>query len=273
MTSEIQAPRNRNSSNVRAPARQLAPIADILGVPVSRITIPRAIALIRGAIDNEQSQYICVRDVHGVMHALRDPEMMEIQREAGLVTPDGMPLVWVARARGYDDIDRVCGADLMEALCEATRHTGIGHFFYGGREGVAEALIAALTQRFPGMTVAGHYCPPFRPLTPEEDAMITAQIRESGAKIVWVGISTPKQELWMRDHVTKLPGVTLLGVGAAFDFHAGMINRAPVWMRARGLEWAHRLASEPRRLWRRYLIMAPQFVIRVARESWKLRRR
>lgn len=250
-----------------AVAVQVAPVADILGVPVSRITMTDAVMAIRCAIDAEQAQYVCVRDVHGIMRSLEDPALMDIQRRAGLVTPDGMPLVWVARARGFDDIARVSGADLMEALCDATQDTGIGHFFYGGREGVAEQLIARLQRRYPGITVVGHYCPPFRPLTPEEDQAVTARIRESGARIVWVGISTPKQEYWMRDHVGRLPGATLLGVGAAFDFHAGTVKRAPRWMREHGLEWLHRLASEPRRLWRRYLVMAPRFVFHVARET------
>lgn len=197
---------------------------------------------------------------------------MDIQRRAGLVTPDGMPLVWIARARGYRDIGRVSGADLMDAVCAATQHTGIKHFFYGGREGVAERLIDRMTARYPGMAVAGHYCPPFRTLDPDEDDAITTRIRDSGAQIVWVGISTPKQEFWMNDHVERLPGATLLGVGAAFDFHAGIVKRAPRWMRDYGLEWAHRLASEPRRLWRRYLVMAPQFVLQVAREEAMRRR-
>lgn len=255
-----------------AVAVQVAPVADILGVPVSRITMAGAVAAIRCAIDEGQAQYVCVRDVHGIMRAVEDPAMMDIQRGAGLVTPDGMPLVWVAKARGYNDIARVSGADLMEALCKATEGTGVGHFFYGGREGVAEQLIARLRERFPGITVAGHHCPPFRPPTEAENEAVTALIRESGAKIVWVGVSTPKQEFWMRDHVERLPGVTLLGVGAAFDFHAGTIKRAPRWMRERGLEWLHRLASEPRRLWRRYLVMAPLFVFHVARESMERRR-
>jgi N-acetylglucosaminyldiphosphoundecaprenol N-acetyl-beta-D-mannosaminyltransferase len=231
------------------------PTVDILGVPVSRTTIPAAVAAIFSAIRSGKSQYVCVRDVHGIMHAVEHPEMMEIQRRAAIVTPDGMPLVIVARRRGYNDIERVCGADLMEAVCAASQAPGFKHFFYGGKEGVAELLIERLRARYPGLQVAGHYCPPFRSLTTAEDKAATAMIRASGADIVWVGISTPKQEYWMRDHVSQLPGVTLLGVGAAFDFHAGIIKRAPVIMRRLSLEWLHRLGSEPRRLWRRYLIM------------------
>lgn len=243
------------------------PTVDILGVPVSRTTIPKAVDAIFSAIRSGQSQYVCVRDVHGIMHAVEHPDMMDIQRRAAIVTPDGMPLVIVARSRGHRDIERVCGADLMEAVCSASQDTGFRHFFYGGKDGVAELLIEKLTARYPRMQVAGYYCPPFRLLTPDEDAAATAMIRQSDAHIVWVGISTPKQEYWMRDHVGQLPGATLLGVGAAFDFHAGIVKRAPVFMRRLSLEWLHRLSSEPRRLWRRYLIMAPKFVWHVLREK------
>ncbi len=229
--------------------------------------MPQAVGTVFNAIRSCKSQYVCVRDVHGIMHAIDHPDMMDIQRRAAMVTPDGMPLVIVARSRGFRDIERVCGADLMDAVCDASQDEGFKHFFYGGKEGVAELLIERLKARYPRLQVAGSYCPPFRPLTPEEDDTATRMIRESGAQIVWVGISTPKQEYWMRDHVAHLPGATLLGVGAAFDFHAGMVKRAPVVMRRLSLEWLHRLASEPRRLWRRYLIMAPKFVWHVMREK------
>lgn len=245
----------------------VVPSVDILGVPISRVDMPRAVGVVLDAVRDGRAQYVCVRDVHGLMHSVDDPAMMDIQHKAAMVTPDGMPLVIVARMRGYKDIGRVSGADLMDAVCEASQATGARHFFYGGKEGVAEMLIANLTRRYPRLQVAGHYCPPFRALTPEEDDAAVEMMRSSGAQIVWVGISTPKQEFWMRDHVARLPGATLLGVGAAFDFHAGAVKRAPVWMQRNSLEWAHRLASEPRRLWRRYLVMAPKFVWRVAREG------
>ena len=252
-------------------ARQTAATVDILGVPVSRITLASAVAHILDTIRRGFAQYICVRDVHGLMRAVDDPRMMDIQRDAGLVTPDGMPLVWAAKARGYDDIARVCGADLMEALFEATRGEDMPHYFFGGREGVAERLADAMQERFPGVKIAGWHCPPFRPLTDTENAEVIAEIRASGARIVWMGISTPKQEYWMSENVAKLPGVTLIGVGAAFDFHTGEVRRAPRWMQKRGLEWAHRLGSEPRRLWRRYLILAPRFVVAVARDWGRMR--
>ena len=244
-----------------------APTVDILGVPVSRIEMRDAVSIVLKAVADRRAQYVCVRDVHGLMRSVEDPAMMDIQHKAALVTPDGMPLVWVGRMRGHRDISRVSGADLMDALCDASQGTEISHFFYGGREGVAELLIAKLKARYPQLEVAGHYCPPFRALTVAEDASVIDMIRASGAGIVWVGISTPKQEFWMRDHVSLLPGATLLGVGAAFDFHAGIVRRAPLWMQRNGLEWLHRLWSEPRRLWRRYLVLAPKFVLQVAQQS------
>ena len=249
----------------------VVPTENILGVPVSLIDMPQAVRVVLDGVSANHAQYVCVRDVHGLMRSVEDPTMMDIQRKAAMVTPDGMPLVITARMRGHPEISRVSGADLMEAVCEASQETGARHFFYGGKEGVAEKLIANLVHRYPRMTVAGHYCPPFRMLTPEEDDAVVDMLRASGAQIVWVGISTPKQEFWMRDHVSRLPGATLLGVGAAFDFHAGVVTRAPQWMQRFALEWLHRLASEPRRLWRRYLIMAPQFLWRVTLENRRLR--
>ncbi len=214
-----------------------------------------------------QAHYICVRDVHGVMRAQEDPALLEIHDRAGMVTPDGMPLVWLSKRRGYTSIDRVCGADLVDALCAAGIEGGIGHYFYGGKPGVAERMAAALQAKHHGLRVAGTGTPPFRPLSADEDTAATAQIAAAAPDVVWVGLSTPKQEHWMRDHVGRIPGATLIGVGAAFDFYAGDVKRAPKWMHKSGLEWLHRLASEPRRLWRRYLVLAPQFVWQVAREG------
>lgn len=215
-----------------------------------------------------QSQYICVRDVHGIMRAQEEGELVEIHDRAGLVTPDGMPLVWLARWRGHDHVSRVCGADLVAELCAASVSRGIGHYFYGGKPDVAERMAAALVARFPGLNVVGTNTPPFGAMSNEEDAAHTAEIAASGAGVVWVGLSTPKQEYWMRDHVGRIPGATLIGVGAAFDFYAGDVKRAPGWMHRSGLEWLHRLASEPRRLWRRYLVLAPKFVLMVGRRGF-----
>jgi len=236
------------------------PASRVLNIPVSTVNMQTAVETILGWIAKRCSHFICVRDVHGVMRAQDDPELAEIHERAGLVTPDGMPLVWILRSRGYRDTSRVCGADLVAALCEASLKTGARHYFFGGKPGVAERMATELTRQFPGLKIAGLSTPPFRSLAPDEDAVITDRIASASPDIVWVGLSTPKQEYWMRDHVGLIPGATLIGVGAAFDFYAGDVKRAPHWMRGSGLEWLHRLMSEPRRLWRRYLIFAPKFV-------------
>jgi N-acetylglucosaminyldiphosphoundecaprenol N-acetyl-beta-D-mannosaminyltransferase len=220
-----------------------------------------AVRTILGWIAEGNSQYICVRDVHGIMRAQEDPVLMEIHRKAGLITPDGMPLVWIMKARGYKDAGRVCGADLVAALCRASQPVGTRHYFYGGKPGVAERMAAELNQRFPDLQIVGTDTPPFHALTQEEDRAATDTIAAVSPDVVWVGLSTPKQEYWMREHVGRIPGATLIGIGAAFDFYAGDVKRAPNWMHNSGLEWLHRLVSEPRRLWRRYLVLAPKFVV------------
>ena len=239
----------------------------ILDVPVSIINMSVALDTIVEWIRARRAHYICVRDVHGIMRAQDDAELKRIHYEAGLVTPDGMPLVWISRWRGHRTVSRVCGADLVSALCERSVQTGARHYFYGGKPGVAERMAAALTKRFPGLQVAGMGTPPFRALSSAEDEAAVAEISKTNPDIVWVGLSTPKQEYWMRDHVGRIPGATLIGVGAAFDFYAGDVKRAPRWMHLLGLEWLHRLLSEPRRLWRRYLLLAPRFVMLVLRDS------
>ena len=246
---------------------------NILGVNVSAIDMPLALDTIDAWIAARARQCVCVRDVHGVMACQTDAELRRIHHEAGLVTPDGMPLVWVSRLRGYGHVRRVSGSDLMFELCRRSVAKGYRHFLYGGAPGVAERLASNLRQRFAGLTIVGSYSPPFRPLTPEEDDEVVRMINASKANVVWVGLSTPKQERWMAAHVGRLDAPVLLGVGAAFDFHAGVKKRAPAWMQRSGLEWFFRLVTEPLRLWRRYLVMAPKFVFLVAVETLALRLR
>ncbi len=212
-------------------------------------------------------EFVCLRDVHGVMACQDDPELLEIHQCAGMVAPDGVPLVWLGRLMGHGAIRRVCGPDLLPALCRHSVARGYRHFFYGGAPGVAERLAERLQSRFPGLEVAGTHTPPFRPLSEAEDAAVVDKIDESGADIVWIGLSTPKQERWMAAHLDRLEAPVMLGVGAAFDFHAGAIRRAPAWMQRSGLEWSFRLLSEPRRLWRRYLVLAPRFVALVVLQA------
>ncbi len=233
---------------------------DILGLRVSAIDVEQALATIDGWIERRAPHYVCVSNVHSVMESWDDPSLRRIHNEAGLVTPDGMPLVWISRRRGFDHVRRVYGPDLMLALCAHSVPRGYRHFFYGSAEGVPERLAERLRARFPGLHVAGAYAPPFRPLTPEEDARVVAQINRARPDVVWVGLGMPRQERWMHAHVGRLEAPVLIGVGAAFDFHAGLKRQAPRWMQRAGLEWLFRLLTEPRRLWRRYLSHNPRFV-------------
>jgi N-acetylglucosaminyldiphosphoundecaprenol N-acetyl-beta-D-mannosaminyltransferase len=215
--------------------------------------------LIEGWIARREPRYVCVSGMHGVMESQRDDRLRRIHNSADLVTPDGMSLVWLCKLKGVRVVERVYGPDLMLALCGRSSSPGYRHFFYGASSKVLEGLSARLCARYPGLKVAGTYSPPFRSLTPQEDADVVQRITQAQPDIVWVGLSTPKQEQWMADHVGRLGAAVLIGVGAAFDFHAGVKRQAPRWMQRNGLEWLFRLLSEPRRLWRRYLVNIPLF--------------
>jgi len=232
----------------------------------------QALSIIDGWIARRQRHYVCVSGVHGVMESQQDRALKRIHNDAGLVTPDGMPLVWLCRLHGHAHVERVYGPDLMLALCARSLLKGHKHFFYGGAEGVPELLANNLRRRFPGLRVEGGYSPPFRPLSGEEDERIVDMINQADPDIVWIGLSTPKQERWMAEHVGRLTAPVLIGVGAAFDFHAGLKRQAPHWMQRGGLEWLFRLATEPRRLWRRYLANNPLFVLLVLQQALGLKR-
>lgn len=236
---------------------------DVLGVGISAVNLDLAVQQIDAWIVSRQRNYVCITGVHGVMESQRDPQLKRIHNAAGMVTPDGMPMVWMNKLRGNGHVGRVYGPDLMLEVCAAGEQRGYKHFFYGGGEGVAEKLSARLRERFPKMQVVGTYCPPFRPLTEDEDRALVEQINSSGADIVWVGLSTPKQERWMAAHLNRLSAPVMIGVGAAFDFHAGLKSQAPRWMQKTGLEWFFRLCTEPKRLWKRYLTNNPLFVMYV----------
>jgi len=245
---------------------------DVLGVGVSAIAMADAIETVAGWVASDERQYVCITGVHGVMESWRDPALRAVHNASGLVTPDGMPLVWLGRARGHSRMRRVYGPDLMLALCEWSVARGVRQYFYGGAEGVADQLTARLQQRYPGLIIAGTFSPPFRPLSPDEDEEIVRRINATEPDIVWVGLSTPKQERWMHAHRDRVMAPVMIGVGAAFDFLAGLKRQAPRWMQRSGLEWSFRLATEPKRLWRRYLINNPWFVWEVFRQSVGLRR-
>jgi N-acetylglucosaminyldiphosphoundecaprenol N-acetyl-beta-D-mannosaminyltransferase len=212
-----------------------------------------------------ESRYVCVANVHMVMEAHDSPAFQKLVNAADLVTPDGMPLVWALRWIGYPTQGRVYGPDLMIKIIEAAAAEGVPVGFIGGRPEVLDELIARLQARFPTLKVCYRFSPPFRPLLPEEDEQIIVEINCSGARILFVGLGCPSQEFWMAEHLNQVRAV-MLGVGAAFDFHAGAIPQAPPWMQNIGLEWLFRFLQEPRRLARRYLYHNPRFILLLARQ-------
>jgi N-acetylglucosaminyldiphosphoundecaprenol N-acetyl-beta-D-mannosaminyltransferase len=236
---------------------------NVLGVGVSAINLDLALAAISRALAQKEKGYVCVTGVHGVSEAQADPAFRRILNRSFLCTPDGMPLVWVGRWNGQKQMSRVYGPDLMLRVMEASEKAGWRHFFYGGANGVAGVLRDRLMERFPKLQVTGIYEPPFRPLNGEEQAALAEAVRVARPDVMWVGLSTPKQERFMADYLPELDVTLMFGVGAAFDFHAGKVRQAPRWMQRSGLEWFFRLCCEPRRLWKRYLKNNPLFAARL----------
>ena len=247
------------------------PAFSVLGVPVNAIQIPGVIATMEEWIRNRAgTHFVAVTGMHGVVEAHRQQRFKMILSSAALVVPDGMPLVWMGRWYGFTMPRRVYGPELMETFFKTTGDR-YSHFFYGGAEGVAELLARRMWERY-GIRIAGTYSPPFRELTPEEEVQVAGRIQSTTPDVLWVGLSTPKQEKWMWAFHKRLDVPVMVGVGAAFDFHTGRVRQAPVWMREHGLEWFFRLVSEPRRLWRRYLIYGPEFIWNVNLEILKLKK-
>ena len=238
----------------------------VLGTKVSLVQIPDVMAEMERWIEESRgrgpARYVVLTNINSVMNAQRDPAYRGVLNRADLTVADGMPLVWVARALGAKRMRRRCyGPDLLLAFCERARQRGWRFYFYGGAPDVPEQLAEQLCARFPGLQVAGVEAPPFRPLTPAEDAAACERINASGADVVWVGLGGLKQDTWMATHAQRLRAPALVGVGAAFDFFTGRVRQAPRWMRENGLEWLFRLVAEPRRLWFRYLVYNPWFAI------------
>jgi len=244
---------------------------DVLGVGVHAIDMPAAVAEIGRWIEEGERRYVCVTGVHGVMESRRDEELRRIHNESGLTTPDGMPMVWACRYANMAGTQRVYGPDLLLKMCARGIDLGWSHYFYGGKEGVPELLAERLVARFPGLRIAGGYSPPFRPLTATEEVDVAARINATSPDIVWVGLSTPKQERWMASQRDLLKAGALVGVGAAFDIHAGLVQQAPHWMQVSGLEWLFRMGKEPRRLARRYLRNNPAFVAAILKSPPRAR--
>ncbi len=245
----------------------------VLGVRVDAVQIPDVVSRMGEWIERREAcRYIAVTDMHSLMQAQHSASFKTVLDEADLVVPDGFPLVWLGRRKGFALRRRVYGPELMERVCEGTASRGYRHFLYGGAPRVAEELAGRLRVRFPGLQIAGVYCPPFRALTQEEDEEAVSRINGARADVVWVGLGAPKQERWMAEHCSRLSAAVLVGVGAAFDFHTGRVAQAPEWMREHGLEWLFRLSREPGRLWHRYLIYGTEFVALVLLESLGLKK-
>jgi N-acetylglucosaminyldiphosphoundecaprenol N-acetyl-beta-D-mannosaminyltransferase len=244
---------------------------NVLGVGVSPLNIPLAIAAMQRAIDSRTKGYICVTGVHGVSEAQESPAFRSILNGAFLNTPDGMPMVWLGRHDGHPEMDRVYGPDLLVQSCRVSEQAHWKHFFYGGAPGVADQLAAALRERHPHLHVVGTYCPPFRPLNEAEKQELKTQVAAAQPDIIWVGLSTPKQEAFMAEALAWLDTTLMVGVGAAFDLLSGRVRQAPRWIQRCGFEWLYRLYQEPRRLWKRYLKNNPLFVGRLFLQGVGLR--
>jgi len=242
------------------------PRVNILGVKVSVINMNQAIDQILTWICERNPAYVCLAPAHAIMDCYQQPGLRNIYAKSGLTTPDGMSIVWLLKLHGYPHVNRVYGPDLLQEVCKTSKSFPIRHYFYGGGPGVTDELVDRLKSKFPWLEVAGTCSPPFRELTTEEDIKVIRQIKSAKPDIVWVGLGSPRQEIWMASHVNKLDVPVMIGVGAAFDFLSGKKPQAPVWMQKIGLEWFYRLLTEPKRLWRRY-IQYPKFVILVLLQS------
>ena len=223
----------------------------VLGVPFDLIDYRDVIDAIEAWRRGGERRYVTCTPPYSVMMSTRDPELAAATEEAGLVLPDGIGIIMAAKMLGYPNKGRVSGPTLMLKACDWGREHGYRHYFYGGASGVADLLAERLSQQYPGLEVAGTYCPPFRPMTQKEDAAVVEAVNMAKPDIVWVGLGSPKQEVWMREHAGRIRAAAMIGVGAAFDFHSGRARWAPRLLRGLGVEWAYRLANEPGRMWRR----------------------
>jgi N-acetylglucosaminyldiphosphoundecaprenol N-acetyl-beta-D-mannosaminyltransferase len=252
---------------------ELPATVEILDVPLALTDYENMIELIDGFVTARQRGYVCVCNVHTVMASAEDPELRDALMASSINVPDGQPLVWALNALGHPLTGRVYGPELMWRACEHAARTGTRFYLYGGRnQGALVQLALNLRQSHPGVRIVGGYSPPHRPLTEEERDAVADEINRSRADVVWVGIGVPKQEKWMRQMREDLDAPLLIGVGAAFDFHAGLVPQAPNWLQEAGLEWAYRLAHEPRRLWRRYMRYNPRFLAAFAAQLSEHRR-
>jgi N-acetylglucosaminyldiphosphoundecaprenol N-acetyl-beta-D-mannosaminyltransferase len=254
----------------RPPIQQIR----ILGIPVHMVQIPDVVALMTDWITHhrDRTHWVVVADMHAIIEAHKRPGFRSKIETADLIVPDGISLIKVARRKGVPLKTRVAGTDLMKAFFARHQHTGVKHVFFGDTDQTLTRLQDKLMKTYPGITIADCYSPPFRPITPEEDAAMIQRINDAQPDVLWVGLGLPKQEQWIYEHRAQLNVPLVLGVGAAFKFLAGTVTRAPEWVGELGLEWLWRFAHEPRRLWRRIMIEGPQFVGHVALELSGLRK-
>ncbi|RMF79666.1 MAG: glycosyltransferase [Chloroflexi bacterium] len=248
---------------------QILPIVNILDVKTHAQSFDTAVETVLQWAKEARRRYISTCPVYTIMMCRENPSVSKAVNGADMVAADGMPVVWLQRRRGYPNAQRVYGPDLMLAVCEQSVRKGIKHVFWGGEPGVAEILAARLQERFPGLQVVATFSPPFHALTDEPDTEAIARLNVLDAQIVWVGLGSPKQDLWMAQHRRYLTAPVLIGVGAAFDFLAGTKRQAPRWMQRIGLEWFYRLIGEPRRLGRRYIVYNPRFVWALLRHRFR----
>jgi N-acetylglucosaminyldiphosphoundecaprenol N-acetyl-beta-D-mannosaminyltransferase len=264
------------SDNLLKPAPDAVPTpvtVDVLGVRLAVTDYEQMLDWIDGMVASRMRGYLCACNVHTVMASREDPALRASLDSSSVNVPDGQPLVWAMNALGHSLDTRVYGPELMARSCARAAETGQRLYLYGGRnQGALVQLALNLRQRYPGVRIVGGYSPPHRPLTEEERTAVVREINGSRADVVWVGIGVPKQEKWMTEMRPVLEAPVLVGVGAAFDFHAGLVPQAPSWIQRSGLEWAYRLLQEPRRLWPRYFRYNPRFVLAFARQFGRHRR-
>lgn len=246
---------------------RVRPGARVLDAFIDAVGWDEALSTIDAWGRRRRKAYVCICNAHSLVAARRHAAVGRAIEAADMATPDGMPVAFMLRRLGYPAQQRISGPDLMWRYCGIAARSGVAVFLYGTTPGKLAALRAKLSAAFPTLVIAGAYAPPFRALTPEEDADVVRTINRSGAGVVFVGLGCPKQELWMAEHRATIEAV-MVGVGAAFDFHAGTLRRAPLWMQRSGLEWLHRLGTDPRRLWKRYLFTNTLFVAGALRQLW-----
>lgn len=237
----------------------------VIGAFIDALDWSEAIGRIQQWASNKESRYVCICNAHSVVSASSESDFHKVLSEADMATPDGAPVAWFLRKIGFPDQQRINGPDLMLKYCDEAQNTGESIFLYGATDETLRVLEIELLKRYPRLSIAGSISPPFRALSEEEDRDVVDKINKSGAGTVWVSLGCPKQEKWMYAHKGRIDAV-MIGVGAAFDYHAGTIRRAPVWFQKNGLEWFYRLCSEPRRLWKRYLVTNTIFVLKAARQ-------